>query len=335
MENNNAFVSFFRRLGEKIDFRKNKRYIIIYGAVILATVIVFSALLGWAAGGKIATEITVVRVTALAREGTRREYIVGETPETDGFALVIDGRTVTDCSVEIDTSTAGVKAARVYKEDGDTVYEGRFPVTVFAVRHLDIHTYPASVTADEDGLALEGMEVWAELSGEPKELPLQTEHADWTTTIVLSPDKYEVSFSDDATETEYSATVRCGNCSVTFAQAVYGGRPFRISSFDRVLHFTNAGGTGETLTLVVEQTATLNQPTNSYASGTYVFTDAQGKSSFLKFSYYAIGWSSNFTSSEFGEGLTDRQDGDDMEATYGGVKFTAAHSDWTKAILNV
>ncbi|MCH5350967.1 MAG: hypothetical protein J1F39_03250 [Clostridiales bacterium] len=323
-------------VGEKIDIKKNKWKIIGYGGATIATVVTFSCLLGWASSGDGEEIIEVLTVSALAKENARVEYVVGETAKPDGFALVIDGKVQSDCMIDVDTSTAGVKSARVYFEDGNTTYEGYYPVTVFGVRHLDVRVQPTGIEEKEDGsVGLKDIVVWAELSGEPKQLPLQSEHPDWKSTIVLSPENYTVWVTEDANGK--TVTLRSGGCSASFVFVTIGGENYVLNSTARILSFNNGGSFGnEKLTLYVFETESNNSDGDVGASGKYVFTDAFGLEHVYDFAYYITGWESHFVSNEkFNNGVYERQVGDDLQVTINGVVFTASHSAWTGAILTL
>ena len=322
-------------LGEKIDFKKNKWKIIGYGGATIATVVVFSSLLGWASSGDGEEKIEVLTVSALAKENARVEYIVGETVIPSGFSLIIDGKVQSDCAVDVDTTTAGIKSARVYYQDGNTTYEGYYPVTVFGVRHLDVQKAPSGVTENEDGsLELKDIVVWAELSGEPKQLPLTEEHPDWKSTVVLSAQNYTVWQTEEAKGK--TVTLKCGGSSVSFVFVTIGGENYVLNSTARILSFNNASGGDEKLTLYVFETESDNSDGDKGASGKYVYVDSSGQERVYDFAYYISGWESHFVSGEkFSNGIVEKQVGDDLQVTINGVVFTASHSAWTGAILTL
>ncbi len=327
---------FFLKIGELIGFKQNKWKILVYGLSSVATIVTFSVLLAWASGGDVVTEIQIIRVSALATEDARTEYLVGETPSANGFALVIDGKIRSDCKVDVDTSTAGTKAARVYCEADNTTYEGTYPVTVFAVKHLDIKQMPTSVTVGEDGtVALVDAVIWAELSGSPKQLPVQTEHPDWTTTVVLSSEYYTASVEDASVSGGKIVTLHAGALSTSF---VFVSINYVLDSPKRVVTFKNADENGkETLTLFVTKTESNgNDKEENPARGIYVYTNADGVVVTYGFAYYIVGYESHFISNSLcGSPVEEKQVGDDLQVKIDGHTFTAPHSAWTGAILTL
>ncbi len=331
--------SFFIKLGEKIHFGRNKWKYLIYGCTTIATVVTFSVLLSWASRGNAVAEIVVKKASALVTEDARVEYVVGETPDPIGFALVIDGKIREDCKLDVDTSTAGVKAARVYYEDGNTTYEGYYPVTVFGVKHIDVRSLPSAINVGEDGrVELEGFVMWAELSGTPKQLTMQDEHPEWTTTVVASPSNYSVWLSESSVKGVSNVTVRCGNVSTAFAYTAVEDELIVLDSPSRAIEFTNIDEDGkESLTLLVTKPETDGSDGESGASnarGKYVYTDAEGVTRVYDFAYYIDGYVSHFVSNAtFANGIDEKQVGDDLQVTIDGHGFSAPHSAWTGAIL--
>lgn len=327
--------AFFVKFGEKIGFKRNKWKILVYGVATIATLVTFPILLSWALDGDTMAEMVIKQVSALAKEDARVEYIVGETPTADGFALVIDGKVQNDCKIELDTASAGVKPARVYYESGNTTYEGFYPVTVFGVRHIDIRQQPTALIEKEDGtIELENLVVWAELSGAPKQLKVQDEHPEWDTTIVLSKDNYTVWQSDDKVPGGYAVNLSCGSIMKSFAFVTIGGVNYVFDNLSRIVTFANVNQGEESLTLFVTQPETNNSDGETGARGKYLYTDESGTEHIYDFAYYINGWESHFVSNAtFSNGVEERLIGDDLQVTINGINFTASHSAWTSAIL--
>ena len=327
-------ASFFVALAKKFEFKRHKWKIIFYGVGTLATVITFSALLGWASAGNEVAEIVVLPASALAKESARVEYIVGETPSADGFALVINGKVQSNCKIDIDTSSAGVKAARVYYEDGNTTYEGYYPVTVFGVRHLDIKQQPTAIVENEDGsISLKDIVVWAELTDAPTQLPVQEENPDWDKVILLSEDYYSVWVTEDASGAQ-TATLSCGGCSASFVFVTIGDTGYVLGSTARILEFSNVNEGEESLMLYVLQIEAVADDKTDGAIGKYVYTDASGVKRVYDFAYYmSADYSSHFVSNGVTEWLSSGEN-PDMHVSINGAEFTASFSAWTKAVLN-
>ena len=168
------------------------------------------------------------------------------------------------------------------------------------------------------------LEIWVELSAEPTEFVTV---GGYKTTIALPSYMYESTvLQDEENASEYSLTINCPASTLSYYYVELDSRIIMLDSKDRILQLTNQNGTEETLKLYVTQAG-------NEARGYYLFTDTDGNKTVLQFSYYLEGWASHFTSSSFGEGVTEAQVGDDYEATYNGITFRADANSWHKAIL--
>lgn len=187
-----------------------------------------------------------------------------------------------------------------------------------------------------------GLVVWAELTGEPTEFTFPEEHPEWTTTIVLTPELYNL--TSVQTGEGYAFEISCGNVKDAFAMVSVGAekRCLPLQSLDSVVTFDNVNSGAETLTLYIEQSERNfedGENEASMAKGTYVYTAANGGTFVFTFRYTLSGWSSNFMSSALNNGqITDGVDdaawGGDMRVTVNGVLFRGAKAEWHLAVLD-
>ncbi len=332
----------------------NRRNVIIYGAVIIVTIVLAVPLLVWAGGSTPVGELIYAPATVKLREGMRTEYLVNETISPEDYSLELEDGTVidgADCTVEADMTSAGLKNVQVSWQEGDTVHSGTFPVKVFGVRHISIEEYPSQYWIDANGSPVftgsDQLVVWAELTGEPTEFEMPADHPDWTTTVVLEPEMYSVSCT--ATTEGSAFEVKCGNVSTGFAlidNGQGGIMSLPMQSMSHYVSFDNVSGGAETLTLYIEQAERNTEDGDaegSRARGTYVYTAADGTVTTYRFEYYLQGWSSNFLSAALNnwavqDGVDDANWGGDMRVTvtvnYVSTVFRGARADWHFAVLD-
>ncbi|MBR1891572.1 MAG: hypothetical protein IJ811_03645 [Clostridia bacterium] len=132
----------------------------------------------------------------------------------------------------------------------------------------------------------------------------------------------------------YNVLITLGKATKRNLVALVGDSVVWVDSSDRVLTLSNESSTNDKMVLLVTQTETNSSDGANGASGYYLLNTADGETKLLRFSYYLEGWTSHFTSSSFGEGVSEQQVGDDFTVTYGGVTFKGAAAEWHKAVLN-
>lgn len=327
---------------------RNLRSVIIYGTAIFVTLVLALALIIWASLSGNADEFTYVDATVKLADGMRREYLVNESLSPEDYSLELEDGTViagSDCELDVDMTTAGVKIVNVSWQDEQTIHSDTFTVTVFGVRHvilgdelptqywLDLQGIPRLGTPEaeltEEGaepVADGGLVVMAELSDMSTEFAIPEVQGLPDNTVVLTPEQYNIEYK--ATPEGYAFEVGAGNASAAFA--IVGGTNYRqavrIQSLDHILTFTNITGTSEKLTLYVAQ-AERNFEDNasaeaeaSKARGTYVFTKANGQIQTFAFSFYQYNgshWESKYLNGYMLE--DDHIDGnDDGGVAWGG-----------------
>lgn len=311
---------------------------VVYAAVALVTIVLFAALLPWAAGRKSGGAIVVVESELRIAEGVRREYLAGETPSSTGLTLVADGKETTEVEIEGDLSSAGVKRLYVSHKDGNTLYRGSFDVTVYAVRHYSVESMRLYI--DENGkLNCADEVIRLDLNASPKEFTV--ENSDMPNVITLDRSLYSISSERDADNADlYTVTFDVGSLSFGYTCVDAGSRILVLDSPRRILKLTNTAGTEETLMLYVTTVERDGGDGEKGAEGVYIYTDADGDREFYEFRYYLSGWDSRFVSQNYNQGFYDRYIGEEsadkegMEAGCNGVTFRAGKIAWHVAVLD-
>ncbi len=308
----------------------------VYICLFAATLIFAVAMLVWGASDPVSAETKVEEAEVLLADGVRREYLVGEKIAAEGIALKVGKKEVTDVKITGDTSSAGMKKVNVTYEKENVSYQGYFAVTVFSVRHYDLHSEPEEFYLDEEeNWQVRGLEIWAELNAAPTEFVTV---GTFDSVIALPSELYDVSVSqNEENKNSYSVAISFGSTRLDYYCVNDGGKMMTMNSPDRVLSFTNTNGTSETLTLYVKQIEAQGGDGENGAYGYYVFTDASGAQTVLQFKYYLDGnTASHFVSASFGEGLSDSYNASNegYNAEYQGISFFAEKLAWHKAILN-
>lgn len=304
-----------------------------YIGVVASTVILSSSLLTWSLLERNTNndeQITIA--TVIDDHSARHEYLVQEEFDGTGLSLELEnGKIITNDKLkyDYDFSSAGQKVVNIQYKEKSINYVGYYVVDVFKIRHIDIKN--KKITKDNDGnWNLSNMEVWAELSGAPTEFIKPDQYSDLKdTVIILDNDKCEFSVENTDYSNAYFLNVKHGS--------------FTYKSQFRELAFSNASSTSDSLALyVTENTNNFMAPNGSnniLASGYYVLTKGDGTKKFYQFKYNLNGWSSNFDSSSFNEGLVDKQgyqsDNDAYSVEVDGLTFYASASDWHWSILGM
>lgn len=212
---------------------------IIYAVIGAAALVLFSLGLSWAIGGSASTEITEIisaGVTVNTTDDTVTEYIVGEEVNTDGVSITLttkDGDVVTpdmsECEVEADLSSAGTKPVVVSWQDGTILYRGSYTVTVFGIRHISVEEsadfrrfYRADETIDDMNAEKGDLNVWAQLTGTPASGRFTLPNPDWTDTVRLEADMFELSAPDLGTPGLHDAVVSAGGLTGSVQYGVEG-----------------------------------------------------------------------------------------------------------------
>lgn len=314
---------------------------VIYSTVALVTVILILTLTLWASGGTAAEQLNYIDAEVILSEETsvRREYIVGQSIDGTGVSLQVGDEIYTADQLEfsVDNESAGTKMVEVYRTDGNNYYRGYYDVTYFYVRHLDLRSAPTSIQYDEDGnLVLEGMELWAELSGQPTAF-LQPDDPDMDTVIILDEETYSIQLQNVDENGGYSVQISCGGLSVSFYFIEANGEMIILDSTDRIMYFTNESGTEASLTLYITSWGETDGDKLNIAEGFFIYEDEEGVQ-YLEFDYYLENntWDSYFNSNTSGVNIyrSSIYTDDGLIVEYNGIIFNGTSADWRRAILN-
>lgn len=319
---------------------------IIYGVFSGVTVLAFSLLTIYGLSGKSEnTNKENVETKLITTDSLRREYLVNESIDLTDVQLEINKDlyvNASDCKVTYDFSSAGDKVVSLSYEYEEKNYVSNFMVEVFSVRHLDIREKTLSKNKD-DSWNTSALIVWAELNKPAVEFEKPIEFSDIDdTVIILNENQYQIDIKEEDREGYYTAKIRSGLAESSFAFITNTDDP-KVNSIDRILTLTNASGTEDTLTLFVTESSTnFASPTGQgtiEVRGVYVLEDAYKNKTRYDFAYALNGWTSDFKSASFNQGLKDYQgyleDGDAYRVEVNGLTFFATGSEWHKAILNM
>ena len=304
---------------------------IVYIAVAICTLVIVLTVTIWASLGNTGDTLKIVEGEIVFTEKLRSEYFVQEPVDTQGVELHA-GKNVysgSELTFTVDNESAGEKMVEVSHTEDGNYYRAYFPVTYFSIRHFAINRQPQGFLYDDAGnvSGLIGLELWAELSGEPHELPRPLEHHEYSTVVELSEDYYDFTVAED----EYGgilATVSCAGKKVEFYFIDINGTMTALNGSDRVLSFKNENENGAKLTLFVTQINGSNG-----ADGWYIYERADGTKEFFRFAYHLEGWASFFESNKYDGRIYEQQVGDDYIAIIEDTTFFAAQKEWNRAIL--
>lgn len=317
----------------------------IYAVIVLISVVLFAFLISWAAMDADSDNIEIVECKTIVADGVRREYIAGETVSPEGLSLKTGSTTFTDCTVSVDTSSAGLKRAVVSHAKGSKLYQGYFDITVYAVRHCEIAGLDNSANLHVDGegnLVCENEVIKLDLNAHPEELNVEDENM--PKVVTLSPDMYVKTTTRDENNPErYTLEFDIGSLNVSYTCVKIGAKVLTLGSSRRILELTNRNeGGSEKLTLYVTKITGLGGDGSDAAEGVYIFTDASGAAYAYNFKYYAVGWASYFDSASVNEdGFFDWYIGDEtdpyvqgMGVNCRGVEFATGPKPWHRAVLD-
>lgn len=307
---------------------------IIYLAVAICTAALILTVCVWAALGGSANKIKFIDGEVVLTKSIRSEYLVGEEVQTDGVELHVGKRAYTaeELTFTLDNQTAGDKMVEVSHTENGNCYRGYFPVTYFSVRHFDVRSHPTGVSYDEEGniTGVVGFELWAELSGEPHELPRPLEVHNYSTVIEVTEEYCDLIITEDEEYGGYIADISCGGQQIQYYFIELNGVMYTLEGKSRILAFNNESGSSANLTLFVTKMETDYSNGEDGAEGWYVYERADGAKQIYRFSYYRTGDASNFRS----EGVSEALDGDDMLVQLDGNTFRATKINWHKAVFN-
>ncbi|MCH5157137.1 MAG: hypothetical protein J1G02_04600 [Clostridiales bacterium] len=309
---------------------------VFYLTIALITAVLVISFTVWAAKGAAIEQVNVIEGEVLL-EDVRNEYLVGQDIDSTGVSLKVGDKTYSSEELEfaVDNQSAGSKAVEVYRRDGNDYYRGYYLVTYFAIRHLDMHKAPTSVKFDSDGnVSVEGMELWAELSGKPTSF-VQPDDPNLDSVIILDKDNYTLEVDAQDENGGYLAKIICGKLSVNIYFIDVNGEMVILESANRVATFTNENGTNETLALYITSRGGSSEGKINVAVGFFIYRDANGVAHKLQFDYFmsSVDWSSNFHSDDIAT-LYRRGEADDLVVQIGNLIFSTSRSSWCLAILD-
>ena len=318
-------------------------YTVFYSVMAFITVVLVISFSVWAAKGGTMEQLNVIEgEVLLSEDGVRDEYLVGQSIDSAGVSLKAGNKIFTTDELEfsVDNASAGSKTVEVFHRDGNDYYRGYYLVTYFAVRHLDMHKAPTGISFDADGNAtVQGMELWAELSGKPTSFR-QPDDPSLETVIILDESNYTLEVDPQDELGGYTAKINCGKHSVSIYFVEVSGEMVILESPNRIATFTNERGTGETLTLYITSRGsdTPNHKIN-VAEGFFIYRDANGTHKYT-FNYTFFDetgyWASVFSSDDLPGSIYRRNpDGEDeLIVQIGDLIFSTSSSSWRLAILN-
>lgn len=303
----------------KFDFiLTNLKKYAVYIGFLAITLIASIILTVWSVKTPSTGTVEIIKTaTAHINEGTIVEYLAGEQVDVEFVTLELeDGRVLTadEYTVEADLTTAGKKAVSlVYTENG-VKHVGTYTVEVFLIRHFDLRSYPRVVVTSGGQPSLNGLILWAELSGIPTSGRFATtpEHPDWKNTVVIENGMYTVTIMPKTGTSISTAKLNVGarDVSFDFYEGVSGFDTSKVGNAVAVMPLTNQDeNSSSRLTLFVNQKETNNADGTNGASGWYVLEKRVGDVvtyKYYNFSYWIDqGWGSHFTSVDFGQGLVE------------------------------
>lgn len=321
-------------------FNKIKLPHIIYSAVALITAVLIIALPIWAAAGASITQINVVEgEVILSEDGVRDEYLVGQSIDSTGVSLKVgkDVYTTDELEFTVDNASAGTKMVEVSHREDNNYYRGYYPVTYFAIRHLDMHKTPSGIKFDDDGnVTVEGMELWAELSGQPTSFD-QPDDPGLDTVIILDESNYTLEIDAPDESGGYFAKIACGKHSVTIYFIEINGEMIILESANRLAVFTNENGTGESLTLYITSRGVDDSANGkiNVAEGFFIYRDENGVQRY-QFDYYMsnTNWGSYFNSVDIPAEMYRRSTDDALIVQFGDLIFSTPRTSWCLTILD-
>lgn len=325
-----------------------KKYVtiknIVYAVLILTTVILFASLLAWASKADESAEITVIECTVDVAEGTRREYLVGQTVTPDGLALKCGDTQIRDCEVQGSTDSAGLKRLEITHQDGNTLYRGYFDINVFTIRHCDLNTDEITFKTDENGVPQAENDVLKlDLDSHPTEFNVENEQM--PNVVTLDKSMYTIKITPKAAQKGfYDMTVMMGQRTLLSYTCVYvAGRYLLLDNENRVLKFDNVTTDSDAkLTLYVTTPNGANG-----ALGIYMYESPSAVAeaydvTYYNFKYWLEGWTSHFDSSLVNNGanivdsILPGAEGDPysdgMQVVVDGITFKAAMGPWHAAV---
>ncbi len=317
---------------------------IIYSVFIALTVLLGFIMFTWTLTEKHNGEVILYDTEVVMDDTAITEYIIGETVNTDGIKMYLDGKEV-EFTAEADFSSAGIKEVKLTYEDENGKHVGNYPVNVYTVKHFDLRSFPASLYKTNKGYIMNGLTLWAALSDNiySERFMLTPENPKWYNTVQLSNDVYKLDQKEDEKTGIVKTTVNFGSySSVSFNSLVVGGGfdASRVNGAIKVMPlYNNDEENADRLTLFIK-TATTNVSTSGRkmeATGVYVYENHSGGNvsyEYIDFSYWMDDfYGSHFTSSGITETLAD--DTINYFAEYNGRTFTAKGAEWRAAFIVV
>lgn len=320
---------------------KNKLSVILYSALFAITAVLVVSLSVWAAGGTALTSaVNYIEGEVALEESVRNEYLVGEQISTDGITLQAGGKTYSseDIEISVDNTSAGDKMVEVFHRDGSDYYRGYFPVTYFMIRHLDMRQSPTDIVFDDDGnfIGVDGMILWAELSGQPTSFA-QPDEPNLETVIILSEENYTLELEPQDENGGYTAKINCGSIITSIYFVEFNDEFVILESPNRIASFTNENGTGESLTLFITSRGGDDSAHGriNVAEGFFIYRDENGVQKY-QFDYYMsnVNWDSIFHSDDVPATIYRRSTDDALIVQFGNLIFSIPRTSWCLSILD-
>lgn len=337
-------------MANAVAFMRRYSLQLIYAAFGFVTLVLAAILLTWTLLGEIERELTEYDAVTVAEEGVRTEYLVGQQFDPKGISVNIGTEEepemvgAEECQIFADFSSAGEKQVEfVYMPDDYTSYVAHFKVNVIFVRNIEITTYPQYISV-ENGQAkvsrgsLEGKAVLATQ-------PATDAFGSVTRTekgyeAALLPDMYNISCNaGGGLENYYTASVYCGNVSVSFNIYNAADTSYYVSSENDIVQYANASQSSlNTLSLIItDRSANYSQGLAGSTKGSYVYTRTDGENvthTVVPFIYELTDTQELFNSSSVTQSITESALEDSYVVSFdGGDAFSVEADVFQSAVV--
>lgn len=320
---------------------------LVYIGVFVVTGVLILSFMLWAGMGNTVASIHYIEGSVTLDAGVRDEYFVGEQITPSGIILCAEDKEFTGeaLTLNVDNTTAGQKMVEVSHTEGNDCYRAYFPVKFFNIRHLDMRQAPTEIKFDDEGnfLGMEGLVLWAELSGESEDFA-HPEGVEDKSIVELTENEYSLNIASPDENGGMTAEILCGKVTTSIYFISLGGRTFILEEPRRLLKMENMSGTDDVMTLIVTKHVASEPGKYNVDEGFYCLQRADGTIEWLNFGYYVEDgtWASKFLAAELNPGKeiteqlypeTDPQYPDHIEVMYDGLCFHAS-TVWRNALIN-
>lgn len=323
---------------------KNHLSTIIYSLFGVVTLTGSISLFTWSILGEQAEKLETLPAIVLSSEESQREYLVGQTFNTEGLSLNIGSESkpkiidIEDCVINANFTSAGYTKVEIsYSPTINKTYTGYYDVNVLFVRNLKVLNAPTDIEVNEETKTFktdDQFKVVAELASIPTTNDFEYYLENQNVFIELQDNMYTTSVVESAKiDNYYSASLYCGNLTYSFNFYNNDDKTFLIKDEKDIVFFENENEDSKSKLMLVITNRDGSYQTSCIGNTTgYYIYESKNEKQIIDFNYQLKETEEVFKSSNV---LESKDDINNLyKVAINNETFVSESSLWQSAVVN-